>query len=208
MASKIMFNRTDMRGNKGYIRVLALSLITALLFSMVILGSACEKETEASLTESTDSGSKATVSTTAAETSPAKTTSTDKSSESVTVTETTAEEIPRDITDLINEADNYYADGEYALAVKTYRNAQLAIEDSDLTKETKEQQINTFMTKYGNAKEIVNAAKQHVAYSKNLQYQQRYEEAMRELEAALEIYPKYQEAIDELKALRDLMGLE
>ncbi len=41
-----------------------------------------------------------------------------------------------------------------------------------------------------------------------LSYEKRFEEAKAELEAALEIYPKYQTAADALDSLEALMGLE
>lgn len=188
-------------------KILALSLIIALLFSTIILGSACKKKTGTGIAEEngtqessiSDNGStKETDSGSAGETS----------SQSVSVTETTAEIIPQEITDLITKADAYYASGEYALASKTYRNAEQAIKNSDLSEEARQLQLNLFANKYKKAKEITDTARMHFANAKTLEYQQRFEEAKKELEAALAIYPKYQEAIDEYETLKAMMGLE
>jgi len=213
--------------NRKLIQIISLSLIAALLFSTVILGSACKKKADTAIAESTseqeglisgnDSGTEANSDTSvtgsiqSSGSTAADTGSDDEtSSESVTetATETTAEVIPQEITDLITEADNYYSSGEYALASKTYRDAKSAIENSDLTEETQQLQLNLFAVKYKKAKEITDTARLHYGNAKNLEYQQRFEEAKKEYEAALTIYPKYQDAINALDALKALMGLE
>ncbi|MBE3138473.1 MAG: hypothetical protein IMZ63_01505 [Actinobacteria bacterium] len=176
-------------------KLLALSLIVALLFSTAILSSACKKKT--------DTGSQSS-SSTAVNSGSADETSSQSSSE----TETTAEAIPREISDLITKADGYYASGEYALASKTYRNAELAIKGSDLTEETQQLQLSLFTTKYKKAKEITDTARMHFGNAKTLEYEQRFEEAKKELEAALAIYPKYKDAIDAYDTLKAMMGLE
>ena len=118
-----------------------------------------------------------------------------------------AEEIPAEITDLISNADNYYNSGEYSLAVKEYRNAEIAINDSDLPKDSQDKLISSFKTNYDNASDITSIAMAHYGNAMKLQYEKRYEEAKQELEAALAIYPKYQEALDALATLKSLMGL-
>ena len=118
-----------------------------------------------------------------------------------------AEEIPAEITDLISSADNYFSSGEYSLAVKEYRNAEIAINDSDLPEDSQQELISSFSTNYDNASDITSIARAHYGNAKKLQYEKRYEEAKQELEAALAIYPKYQEALDALATLKSLMGL-
>ena len=117
------------------------------------------------------------------------------------------EEIPAEILDLISSANDYYSSGEYSLAVKEYRNAEIAIDDSDLSEDSKQELIGSFSTNYNNANNITSTARAHYGNAKKLQYEKRYEEAKQELEAALAIYPKYQEALDELATLESLMGL-
>lgn len=192
-------------------KLLALSLIVALLFSTAILSSACKKKTDTSIAEGTsiqegstsDTGSQSSSSTATDSGSAGQT-----SSQSATETETTAEVIPQEISDLITKADSYYASGEYALASTTYRKAELAIKGSDLTEETQQLQLSLFTTKYKKAKEITDTARMHFGNAMTLEYEQRFEEAKKELEAALAIYPKYKDAIDAYDTLKAMMGLE
>jgi len=65
-----------------------------------------------------------------------------------------------------------------------------------------------FAAKYKKAKEITDTARMHFGNAKTLEYEQRFEEAIKELEAALAIYPKYKDAIDEYVTLKAMMGLE
>jgi len=183
--------------NKRLIQIIALSLIIALLFSTAILVSGCKKKA-ISDNDSQSSSSTAANSGSADETS----------SQSASETETTAEAIPQEISDLITKADGYYASGEYALASKTYRNAEIAIKGSDLTEETQRLQLSLFTTKSKKAKEITDTARMHFGNAMTLEYEQRFEEAKKELEAALAIYPKYKDAIDAYDTLKAMMGLE
>jgi tetratricopeptide (TPR) repeat protein len=198
-------------------KILALSLIVALLFSVAILGSACKKKTDTGIAASESkqessisadgsqsSGSAVANSGSADETSLQSTSETKTASE----TETTAEAIPREISDLITKADGYYASGEYALASSTYRKAQLTIKGSALSEETQQLQISLFTTKYRKAKEITDTARMHFGYAMTFVYEKRFEEEKKELEAALAIYPKYKDAIDLYDTLKAMMGLE
>ena len=213
--------------NKRFIQILALSLIIGLLFSTAILSSACKKKTDTGINDITgsqeasnsDTGSstkEANSGTSGADDSQSSgsteansgTTTDQTTSQSATETETTAEAIPEEISDLIIKADGYYASGEYALASKTYRNAESAIKSSDLTKENQQLQISLFTTKYKKAKEITDTARMHFGNAMTLEYEQRFEEAKKELEAALAIYPKYKDAIDAYDTLKAMMGLE
>jgi tetratricopeptide (TPR) repeat protein len=203
-------------------KLLALSLIVALLFSTAILGSACKKKTDASIAAGeskqedsiSDDGS-SNSNTSSADDSQSSSSTAENSgsadettSQSASETETTAEVIPQEISDLITKADGYYASGEYALASTTYRKAVLAIKSSDLTEETQQLQLSLFTTKYKKAKEITDTARMHFGNAMTLEYEQRFEEAKKELEAALAIYPKYKDAIDAYDTLKAMMGLE
>jgi tetratricopeptide (TPR) repeat protein len=210
--------------NRKFIQILALSLIVALLFSTAILSSACKKETETSIAESTsaqegsisDDSSKETKSDVSGSddsqsssgTSDNSGSTAETTTQTATETETTAEIIPREISDLIIKANGYYSSGEYSLASKTYRNAESAIKSSDLTEEAKQLQLSLFTTKYKKAKEITDTARMHFGNAMTLEYEQRLEEAKKELEAALAIYPKYKDAIDAYDTLKAMMGLE
>jgi len=210
--------------NRKLIQILALSLIIGLLFSTAILSSACKKKTDTGITDITgsqealnsDTGSskEANSGTSGADDSQSSgsttansgSTATDTSSQSATETETTAEAIPGEISDLITKADGYYASGEYALASKTYRNAEQAIKGSGLTEETQQLQLSLFTTKYKKAKEITDTARMHYGNTMTFEYEQRFEEAKKELEAALAIYPKYKDAINAYDSLKSLDG--
>jgi len=220
MNFRVIF-KPGLASNRKLIQIIALSLTISLLFSTAILGSACKKKTDTSIAEgaivhdssiSNNGSSKETNS--AEETSNSSSTAANSgstgqtSSQSASETETTAEAIPQEISDLITKADGYYASGEYALASKTYRNAELAIKGSDLTEETQQLQLSLFTTRYKKAKEITDTARMHFGNAKTLEYEQRFEEAKKELEAALAIYPKYKDAIDEYDTLKAMMGLE
>lgn len=122
-------------------------------------------------------------------------------------TETTEEQVPDKIKSLMDEADNYYNSGEYAMAKTTYRKAEIAINGSELSEETRENLVASFYDKYIESKEITETARMHYGNAMQLKYVTRYEEALQELEKALEIYPKYteaQEAYDELKVSMNL----
>jgi len=224
MNFRIIF-KPGLTSNKRLIQILSLSLIVVLLFSTAILSSACKKKTDTSIAEgasvqessiSNNGSSKETNSNTSSTDNSQSSSSTaansgsadETSSQSASETETTVEAIPQEISDLITKADGYYASGEYALASKTYRNAESAIKSSDLTEETQQLQLSLFTTKYKKAKEITDTARMHFGKAKTLEYEQRYEEAKKELEAALAIYPKYKDAIDEYETLKAMMGLE
>ncbi len=214
MNFRILF-RPGLAYNKKLIQVVALCLTIALLFSTAILSSACKKKSDtgivASESEKEDSvsgnsGSEETTSGTSSTNNSQS--SNETSSESASETETTTEVIPREITDLIKKADSYYASGEYALASKTYRDAKSAIENSDLTGETQQLQLSLFAAKYKKAKEITDTARMHYGNAMTAQYAQQYEEAIKELKAALAIYPKYKDAVDAYENLKATKGLE
>jgi len=205
--------------NRRLIQILSLSLIVMLLFSITISGSSCKKNTETGITadegikeesvsdNNSSDGTNSTVQTSTSESS--STSSSDETiSQSASETETTAEIIPQEITDLIIKADGYYISGEYDLASKTYKNAEMAIKGSELSEETQQQQMSLFAAKYKKAKDITDTARMHYGNAMTLEYEQRFEEAKKELEAALSIYPKYKDAIDAYETLKAMMGLE
>ena len=118
-----------------------------------------------------------------------------------------SEEIPHEITDLIEKGNSYYKYGEYGLAKNTYRKAEIAIDNSYLQGDTKKSLMDTFYLKYKKSKEIVETAKIHYANSMQLIYEQNYKEAKRELEAAIAIYPKYKEALEAYENLKTIENL-
>jgi len=118
------------------------------------------------------------------------------------------EEIPEDITAKIDEADSLFAEGLYAEASQAYRNAEIAIEGSELYDETRAGLLAQIGPCQSQAKNIVDTARMHHSNAMTLIYEKRYEEAEAELNAALDIYPKYQTAIDALESLEDIKGLQ
>jgi len=185
---------------KIFIFILIIITISSLLF----IGLSCKNESESTGTTeakiSTEQTSNETSDETTAGTTASETTST-------TVTETKQEAVPQEIQNLITSADNYYKNGEFALAVKSYRNAELAIKNSELSAEKQKELIDGFSANYAKAKDIVDTAKMHFGNAMQLEYETRYDEAKKELEAALAIYPKYKDAIDELANLESIMGI-
>jgi hypothetical protein len=123
-------------------------------------------------------------------------------------TATTEEAVPVEIQDLITNAGNYFKSGEYSLAEKSYRDAELAINNSKLSAEKKKELLDGFSADYSKAKDIVNTAKLHFGNGMQLEYEKRFDEAKKEFEASLAVFPKYKEAIDALVALEEMMGLK
>ena len=119
-----------------------------------------------------------------------------------------AEEIPVEITEEIKVADDYFDDGMYAEAAKEYRDAARMIDDADISQELRDELLAGISQNQQDAENISETARMHHSNAMTLQYEKRFEEAKAELEAALEIYPKYQTAIDALDSLEALVGLK
>ena len=121
--------------------------------------------------------------------------------------EETEEEIPVEITEAIETADDYFNEGMYAEAAKEYRDVARMIRDADISQELKDELLAMISQNHEDAQSIIEIAQMHHGNAMTLQYEKRFEEAKAELETALEIYPKYQTAIDALASLKALMGL-
>ncbi|MCJ7665175.1 MAG: hypothetical protein MUO59_00380 [Actinobacteria bacterium] len=118
------------------------------------------------------------------------------------------EETPVEITEAIEIADDYFDEGMYAEAAKEYRDAARMIKDADISQELEEELLSAISQNHQDAESITETARMHHGNAMTLQYEKRFEEAKAELEAALDIYPKYQTAIDALDSLEALMGLK
>lgn len=212
--------------NTPLFKITALMMIFILSFSALLLISGCKSKTAAesavaaadaesaeaaaASTTDSDSGSGSTSSaTTSASTTAATTAAKQTAAETATesVTEST-EAVPSDITALITKADGYYSSGLYGLSKSTYRKAIIAIDASDLSDDAKQELKDSFNDKYNKSKNIVETALVHFGNAMQLEYETRYEEAKSELEAALAIYPKYEDAIEAYDNLKSIMGLE
>ena len=77
----------------------------------------------------------------------------------------------------LKEADDLFAEGFYAEASKEYRNAQIAIEGSDLPDDIKGGLLGDIEENYNTANSIIEAARIHHSNAMNLIYEKRYEEA-------------------------------
>jgi tetratricopeptide (TPR) repeat protein len=117
-------------------------------------------------------------------------------------------EIPGEITAKVDAADSLFAGGLYAEASQAYRNAGIAIEGSELPDETKAGLLAQIEPNHSQAQSIMDTARMHHSNAMTLIYEKRYEEAEAELNSALDIYPKYQTAIDALESLEDIKGLQ
>jgi tetratricopeptide (TPR) repeat protein len=124
-------------------------------------------------------------------------------------TTTSTQQIPPDIDQMIKEADNYYNNGQYAEAVSAYRKIKPAVDSNDsLSEEMKNQIINSIEKNFEDAKTITETARMHYGNAMQLEYEKRIQEAINELEEALKIYPKYQDAIDKLNSIKSLYKLK
>ncbi|MCL4385149.1 MAG: hypothetical protein M1326_02400 [Cyanobacteria bacterium] len=122
---------------------------------------------------------------------------------------TTTQQIPPDIAQMISEADNYYNNGQYAEAVSAYRKIKPAVEsNSNLSDDMKNQIINSYSKNFDDAKTITETARMHYGNAMQLEYEKRIQEAVKELEEALKVYPKYQDAIDKLDSIKSLYKLK
>ncbi|GEM_PF-2477088 len=118
------------------------------------------------------------------------------------------EEVPAEITEGIELADKDFDEGLYAEAAQGYRDATRVINDADISQGAKDELLAKISQNHQDAEYITETARMHHSNAMTLQYEKRFEEAKIELEAALEIYPKYQTAVDALDSLEALMGLE
>jgi len=215
--------KTNNKNKKGYpnfiIKTAVVFLLLAILFTVVFAFTGCYKNANSATEEAATAQSQQqneTATTVASSESKAPESVKDSTTTSTTAaaTETTApptettEAIPADISKLIKSADAYYGSGEYGLAKSTYRKAVIAIDSSSLSEDAKQELKDSFATKYNKSKDIIETATMHYANAMQLQYEQRYDEAKKELEAALAIYPKYGEAVEAYDNLKAVMGLE
>lgn len=118
------------------------------------------------------------------------------------------EEIPEEISSAIDEAGELFSQGMYSEAASLYRDIKVLVEESGMNPESKEGLMIDIEEKYNRAREIIEAAQIHHGSAMNLMYEKRFEEAKEELQAALDIYPGYQEALDAMASLEALEGLE
>ncbi|HEX7561054.1 MAG TPA: hypothetical protein VF347_02585 [Candidatus Humimicrobiaceae bacterium] len=208
--------RSDRHGNPGrsgiksvkklynpLLKIIVLLLIFILSFSALLLISGCKKQAASETTMAAASVSASTVaeSTASAITSASTTAATESATEST-------EAIPSDTTTLIKKSDGYYSSGQYGLSKSTYRKATIAIDASDLSDGAKQELKDSFNDKYNKSQTIVATALVHFGNAMQLEYETRYEEAKKELEAALAIYPKYEDAIEAYDNLKSIMGLK
>jgi tetratricopeptide (TPR) repeat protein len=206
--------------NNHLLKITLLMLLFLLCFSALLLISGCKKQASSETpaksassiaSESLKESLTAAPGSSSATTESSTVTQADKESAAQTAAESATEStetIPSDITDLIKEADEYYASGQYGLSKSTYRKAIIAIDASDLSDDAKQQLKDSIQDKYNKSKTIIETALMHFGNAMQLEYETRYEEAKSELEAALAIYPKYADALEAYENLKSIMGLE
>lgn len=125
------------------------------------------------------------------------------------VTTTTIEVLPENLQKLVDEADKLFAEGLYAEAVSAYRTAKGKLASaSDISPELSKKTIEKIQVNAEKAKSITDTARLHYGNAMQLIYEKRIEEALLELEEALSIYPKYQDAHDALDSLKALHNLK
>lgn len=122
---------------------------------------------------------------------------------------TTLEQVPLGIQQMINEADKYYNNGQYGEAVSAYRGIRPVVEeDTNISASLKKQIIDSYSKNFEDSKTITETARMHYGNAMQLEYEKRVNEAIKELEEALKIYPKYQDAIDKLDSIKSLYKLK
>ena len=122
---------------------------------------------------------------------------------------TTSEQIPSDIKEMITKADVYFNNGLYAEAVSAYRSIKPAVEkNTSISDSLKQVIIKSYSINFEGSKTITETARMHFGNSMQLEYEKRIDEAIKELEEALKIYPKYQDAIDKLDSIKSLYKLK
>lgn len=129
---------------------------------------------------------------------------------STTVEETTtSEQVPSDIQLMIAEADKYYNNGQFAESVSAYRSIKPAVEkNATISDSLKQEIIKSYSINFEDSKTITETARMHYGNAMQLEYEKRIDEAIKELEEALKIYPKYQDAIDKLDSIKSLYKLK
>jgi tetratricopeptide (TPR) repeat protein len=190
--------------NTKILKISAISLFIFFLLTFFTGITACKNNSQTAASQSNE----ATVSVTESVPTGSTVSSTANGTTAFATTATTEEAVPGEIQGLITGAGNYFKDGEYSLAEKSYRDAELAINNSKLSAEKKKELLDGFSANYSKAKDIVNTAKLHFGNGMQLEYEKRFDEAKKEFEASLTAYPKYKEAIDALAALEEMMGLK
>lgn len=96
----------------------------------------------------------------------------------------------------MEEGDHYFAEGEYYKAARAYKKV-LRMDPDNL--EAKE--------KLRVAQDILEEARIHYDNGMQFWYEQKYDDALAELKRAVEIYPKFKEAQDNLEVLMNIMGI-
>ena len=135
--------------------------------------------------------------------------STSSSSTTTKQETTTLEQVPLDIQQMINEADKYYNNGQYGEAVSAYRGIRPVVEeDTNISASLKKQIIDSYSKNFEDSKTITETARMHYGNAMQLEYEKRINEAIKELEEALKIYPKYQDAIDKFDSIKSLYKLK
>ena len=131
------------------------------------------------------------------------------SSTSTTVQETTtSEQIPSEIDDMIAAADAYFNNGQYAEAVSAYRSIKPAVEKASISDSLKKEIMAGYAENFEESKAITETARMHFGNAMQLEYEKRIDEAITQLEEALKIYPKYQDARDKLDSIKSLYNLK
>jgi len=188
------------------------TIISVLLLCSMSFFTGCAKKEPAKTEGASVSVSTSTIKsdTTAIESSQSSTTQALEQQTTTTQKQETEEPaaVPEDIKKAIDEADNYYNEGYYSEASSAYRSAKAKIKSSELSEDDKDSLLEGIEKKSDSAGEITNTARMHYGNAMQLEYEKRIEEAIEQLEAALKIYPKYQDAIDALESIKSIYNLK
>ena len=193
--------------NKGikkmrFKRFLYTAIIIMLVLATFIAVPACSKndeETPQTAIASEETGSSA-----------SQTTKTEQPDTSTTeeATTTTGQKLPENLQKYIDVADKLFADGEFAQAVSAYRTAKATLQAASINLDVINEAIEKLEVNFDKAKSITDAARIHFGNAMQLEYEKRIDEAIEQLEEALKIYPKYQDAIDALESIKTLYNLK
>lgn len=130
-------------------------------------------------------------------------------STTVKETTTTRQSLPENLQKFIDDADKLFESGEYAEAVSAYRTAKATLQAiSSVDPEIINEAIEKMEANFDKAKTITDTARIHYGNAMQLEYEKRIDEAIEQLEEALKIYPRYQDAIDALASIKTLYNLK
>ena len=182
-----------------------------LYFAIIIIFALMSPLTISACSKTGETGQQTAVADRDTKSSESETSKSQQSATSTTVKETTttSRSLPENLQKFIDDADKLFKAGEYAEAVSAYRTAKTNLQAaSSVDPEIISKAIEKMEVNFDKAKTITDTARIHYGNAMQLEYEKRIDEAIEQLEEALKIYPRYQDAIDALASIKTLYKLK